>query len=179
MRHARFILSSAGLIFGFLVLGVSLSAGNTKVLSSSSPESSRKQLYVNQVILPDHVAYPVLMAVDRVKLELDSPQERVYSEVEYANRRFEYAQALIDKGDLSLAVTTITKAEKYLIQAAQHALQLEDSRSQRVYVLKTLVYYDSRLEELKPAFTNQDRAIIDQLQQELKALIIQLGSSIE
>lgn len=177
MRHARFVLSSIGLLFGFSILAVSLSAGNSTVLSSTPSETSKKQFYVNQTVLPDHVAYPVLMAVDRVKLELNNDQERVYTQIDYAHRRFDYAQALMEKNNLSLALTTITKAEKYLIQAAHDALRLgEDGRHQQQYVYKTLVYYDARLEELKPIFPDGDRDIIDQLQQEIKALKLQLES---
>lgn len=178
MRHARFILSTVGLLFGFSVLAVSLSAGNSTVLSSTDSPATNKQFYFNQTILPDHVAYPVLMAVDRVKLELNTDQERVYTEIEYAHRRFEYAQALLDKDNQEVALTTITKAEKYLMQAAHHALELEDSRHQQQYAYKTLVYYDQRLEDLKPFFTDSDRAVIDQLQQEIKALKLQLESKL-
>lgn len=178
MRHARFILSSLGLFLGFTILAVSLSAGNSQVLSSSSEVSTNKEFYLGQTILPDHVAYPVLMAVDRAKLEMASDSERVYTEIEYARRRFEYAQALLDKGDVPLALTTLTKAEKYLIQAAHTAFELPNGDNQRLYALKSLYYYDQKLEEVKPAFTDADRAQIDQLQQEIQALQLQLDSQL-
>lgn len=179
MRHARFFLSTLGLLVGFSILAVSLSAGNSTVLSSGPSSSTNKQFYVNQTMLPDHVAYPVLMAVDRVKLELSSDQERVYTQIEYAHRRFEYANALIEKDNTSLALTTLTKAEKYLIQAAHEALDLEDGRHQQQYAFRTLVYYDQQLENLKSNFSDSDRAVIDQLQQEIKTLKHQLESKIE
>lgn len=176
MRHARFLLSTVGLLFGFSVLAVSLSAGNSIALSSAPSETSKKQFYVNQTILPDHVAYPVLMAVDRVKLELDTDQERIYTQVEYAHRRFEYAHALMEKENFSLALTTITKAEKYLIQAAHDALRLENGHPQQQYVVKNLAFYDQRLEEIKHFFTDSDRVVIDELQLEIQALKHQLES---
>lgn len=179
MRHARFILSTVGLLFGFSVLAVSLTAGNSTVLSSTSDPSTKKEFYVNQTILPDHVAYPVLMAVDRAKLEMDSDSERVYTQIEYAHRRFEYAQALLEKENSSTALSTITKAEKYLIQAAHGALALENGVHQQQYVYRTLVYYDQRLEEFQPFFTDSERSVIDQLQQEIKVLKNQLESQLQ
>lgn len=178
MRHARFILSSVGLFFGFAILVVSLSAGNSQVLSSSPGVSTNKEFYFGETILPDHVAYPALMAVDRIKLELDSDSERVYTEIEYARRRFEYAQELLNKDNVPLALTTLTKAEKYLIRAAHTALKLPNGQNQQRYALKSLRYYDQKLEDIKPSFTDADRAQIDQLQQEIQASLLQLDSQL-
>lgn len=175
MQHVRLITSTVGLLLGCAILGVSLSAGNTMVQSAGTTfETSKKQFYINEALLPDHVAYPALMVVDRMKLEMDTPEERVYTQIEYARRRFEYAQALLEKGNTGLALTTVTKAEKYLINAAHDALKLEQGDAQRRFVYRTLVYYDADLQKLKPQFPDADRPMIEQLQRELMALQLQL-----
>lgn len=175
MKHMRLLLSSMGLLLGCAILGISLSAGNTMAQSAGDTyESSKKQFYVNEAFLPDHIGYPVLMAVDRLKLEMDTPQERVYTQVEYAQRRFVYAEELVEKDNLPLALTTVTKAEKYLINAAHEALELEDGENQRRYVEKTLIYYQTYLEDFKTQLPDADRTIVDHLQQEMSALQLQL-----
>jgi hypothetical protein len=175
MKHMRLLASSFGLVLGCAILGISLSAGNTMVQSAGTPyETSKKQFYVDDAVLPDHVAYPVLMAIDRAKLEMDSPEERVYTQVAYAQRRFEYAQALIDKNNKGLALSTITKAEKYLINAAHEALALEHGDNQLRFVSKSLLYYHDYLESVKQSFPDSDRTVIDHLQQEIGTLQLQL-----
>jgi len=180
MQHLRLVTSSAGLLLGCAILGVSLSAGNTMVQSAgTSFETSKKQFYLNEAVLPDHVVYPVLMAVDRVKLEMETPEERVYKQVEYAQRRFESTQGLLEKDMTALALTTVTKGEKYLINAAHGALELENGDAQRRFVYRTLVYYNSDLEKLKGQFPDADRPLIDQLQREMLSLQHQLEALVK
>lgn len=180
MQHMRLLISSIGLLLGCAILGISLSAGNTMVQSAGdSFETSKKQVYVDETILPDHLAYPVLMVLDRAKLEMDSPEERVYTQVEYARRRFEATEGLLEKGNTSLALTTITKGEKYLINAAHGAIDLEHGDAQRRFVFKTLEYYDRDLERIKQLFPDADRPTIDHLQEEMDALLVQLDGLLQ
>ena len=75
MKHARLVLSSLALICGLSILGLSLTSAVTSVQSATgSFEASNRRFYVNEEILPDHIAYPALMALDRAKLEAASPR---------------------------------------------------------------------------------------------------------
>jgi hypothetical protein len=163
MHYARLLLSSLALVLGVLILAISFSTANSGLASSGTVETSNKQFYMGETVLPDHVAYPVLMAMDRVKLELDTPSERIYTQVEYSQRRFEYTQALLEKDNLPLAISTLTKSQKYLFQAAEETLVSDAASTMAPYVIKALNYYRDQLEHLKPSFSDADRPTIDQL----------------
>jgi hypothetical protein len=163
MHFARLFLSSMALVLGVLILAISFSTANTALSSTGIQETSTKQFYMGETILPDHVAYPALMAMDRAKLEMDTPSERIYTQVEYSQRRFEYALALIEKDNLPLAISTLTKSQKYLFQAAEEALATQASPTAVSYVLKALNYYRDQLIQLKPTFSDAERPTIDQM----------------
>lgn len=162
------------------ILGISLFAGNAQVWSTNGAyDTSRKQFYWSEEILPDHVAYPVLRIVDRAKLEIAEPVDRVYLQLEYAQHRYDAAQSLIEKGNTTLALTTLTKSQKYLLQAGQAALQGEPQLTEtvRLFTLRTIEYYDSAIDEQKNSFGDADRAVLDNLQAELRSVIAQLKSA--
>lgn len=177
MRVARFILSSVALLAGGGILFVSLAAGNSQVFSSTGDTpSSNKQFYISQNILPDHVAYPALMAVDRVKLETAGSSERIYLQIDYAQHRFDAAKTLLeqDPDKAPLALTTLTKSQKYLLNAGLEASQPEVSHSVKTYVLKSLTYYEKAITEMRPAFNDSEREVLDQLLNEIRMLRDQL-----
>jgi len=84
-----------------------------------------RRFYVQKEILPDHSLYPALMAADRFRLAMADRERRLYLQTAYANRRLFYAHRLLEKGQLELSLTTLTKAEKYLNQALREAKVLE------------------------------------------------------
>jgi hypothetical protein len=177
MRHARFILSCAGLTFASLVLGISLLNGSTVQSAGTGLDATDKELYLSDQMLPDHVAYPVLMAVDRAKLEIADPLERIYGQAEYANRRLEYAQALLEKDKPALALTTLTKAEKYLIHATEEAIDTEAPATVKKYVYKTVQFHTAEITTMAPHFSDADRAVIDQMLQSNQFLLNKLSTT--
>jgi hypothetical protein len=178
MRHARFIFSCLGLGFASLVLGISLLNGSAVQSAGTGFEATQKQLYLGDQMLPDHVAYPVLMALDRAKLEVSSPLERIYAQAEYANRRLEYSKALLEKDKTALALTTLTKAEKYLIHATEEAIDGNAPTTVRNYVLKTIEFHSTEIKLLAPHFSDADRAVINQLLESNQLLIDRLSTSL-
>ncbi len=155
----RFFLSLIALVFASGILFISL--GNaTTAFSTGGTSFSEKTLYFDE-ILPDHVLYPALMIVDRVQLETAPPNERIFMQVEYAHRRLEYAEQLLETNKQDLAVTTITKAEKYLYNAAQESQHLESPESVTQRLIKAIEYHSKRIKELSPQFTDSNRSIID------------------
>lgn len=177
MRYARLTLSLGALLFGIGVLGISFANANS-ILSANNVNESTRQFYVNQNILPDHVAYPVLMAVDKVRLELEPPTEQIYTQVEYGNRRLEYAQTLIERGNQAVALSTLTKAEKYILHAAQEALAQDAAPTVKHFLIRTLSYHQERMQQLKPSFVDSDRVQLDQLIHQQQIVKEQLQSSL-
>jgi len=179
MRYARFIFSSLALLTGGAILFVSLAAGNSTVLSSTGDyhETSRKQFYLGQ-ILPDHVAYPVLMAIDRVKLDTAAPEDRIYLELDYAQHRFTAANALLDEHKSDLALTTFTKAQKYLLEACVEAQEDTIPQSIKLDTIKAVDFYNHSIEDIRSQFDDQQQSVLDHQTQELKVLRGQLETQI-
>jgi hypothetical protein len=168
----RLLLSSIAFVFGSGILLISLFMSASQVSSSGQNSSDDHQLYFNRTILPDHMLYPALMVVDRIQLEAASDYERVFKDIEYAHRRLEYSEELLTLGKPDLALTTLTKAEKYLANAVHdaQAIQAPDSVMQRIE--KAIEYHNKRLKELSPQFTSDaDRAVIDRHLSENEALL--------
>lgn len=119
------------------------------------------------------------MAMDRLQLETAaSPAEQIYIKVEYANRRLEYATALLDKGNEELAMTTLLKSQNYLNQAAQDALKDDIPTSTKERVAKAMNYSSKTLKEIAPRLTDAHRAQVDQILTEHVTLLAELRSSL-
>lgn len=166
----RLSLSCLALVAGLGILAVSLSQTSQPAFSASDDlDASHRQVYFDQ-ILPDHVAYPMLMALDRLRLESASDTDQVYLNVEYGQRRFEYTVELLDKDRPGLALTTLTKAMKYQMHAAQLTIDGDMPSSVRQFVSQAIAYQLKQVAAIKGRFSDQDRAIIDQLISEGQAV---------
>jgi hypothetical protein len=161
----RLCLSITALFFACSVLLISLFTATSA--SSSGPHAmAGKKLYFGKDILPDNVLYPVMMATDRIELETSSSYDRVFMQVEYANRRLGYTKQLMEEQKESLAVTTLGKAEQYLHNAVQEAkdLQAPDSVKERLH--KSLEYHSAQMKKMSPQFTDANRAVLDKFIEE-------------
>lgn len=172
----RFFLSISALCLGLGILGVSLFYGSSQSFSISGETGTLpKELYFDEDLLPDHVLYPVLMAVDRVRLESAPELEQLYLRTEYANRRLQYTQDLLDKDKTELAYTTLTKSQKYLLYAAQDMLSYSDlPENSQAHVLRTIQYHQEKNKALSSHFSDQQRSDIDMFLMESQALLDQL-----
>jgi flagellin-specific chaperone FliS len=170
----RVLLIVVGLASAVFILGLSLTSS---VMSAhSSTGIMGRTFYVADKILPDHITYPVLMIIDRARLETATPLEKIYLMTEYANRRLVYASELYNKAQYDLAVTTLTKAQKYLLYAGGLVLNEHNTDKHRFHVAKTIEYH---LKYIDQTFHNEDlsdehRAAIDKLNEELKVVHGQL-----
>ncbi len=173
MHKIRIISSGIALVFGFVVLGVSLIS-----VSQAQSANNDKQFYVAKQILPDHVAYPMLMAMDRVKLESASPLERLYLKTTYANRRLLYSQQLLEKENKDLAFDTLTKSQRYVQDAALTALDQSMPLAVKQHTLKTIQFHTSRVIALKDQFGNQHGTGVDKLVSENQMLIDRLTQTL-
>ena len=175
----RLFLSISALSLGLVIVVVSLLG--VQPINAGEDDINAKKLYIGRV-LPDHIAYPLLMAMDRFYLETADETERIHKQIEYASRRLFYAQQLLsqdDKEKLPLALSTLTKAEKYLIKASLEAIKLEpENKLLKKTALNSLKYHYSRVDKLSHKFTDSQRSILDDLKKEEKALINQLESDL-
>jgi hypothetical protein len=84
-------------------------------------------------ILPDHPLYWLKMLRDRVNLSLTRNNlSRFDLQLLYADKRLASGLALITKGQDQLGVTTITKGEKYLVEAWEE-LESQDEKVPEVF----------------------------------------------
>lgn len=174
----RFFASLVALTSAIGILFISLSSASLSSVQSASGsfEQTRKQFYVSSDILPDHVAYPVLMGIDRVRLESATPIEQVYMKTAYANRRLESAKALLEKGETELAVTTLSKAEKYLLSAGSQVLDMDMSENITHHVIETIEFHKSEIDKLATKLSDKDRAVLDGLNEQCSVMTQQLQS---
>lgn len=173
----RILFSLLGFAFGSSVLVISLFSA-TQVSSNEGQDASEGKLYFSRQILPDHSFYKVLMAVDRLQLETASAKEQIYMRVEYAHRRLEYAQALLDKGNEELAMTTLLKSQNYLNQAAQAAMQDAVSSTTKERIAKAIRYHSQQLRQLAPRLTDAHRAQLDLVLSEHEILLTSLRTQV-
>lgn len=180
-RFLKILLTVLALLSALFILVLSVLSS---VLSlSSNPSILQRTLYTDEQILPDHVSYPVLMVLDRVRLEIATPIERVYLQTEYANRRLIYAQALLEKGNADLAVTTLTKGQKYLLYAAIAVNDHSEVPRLKNHVIKTIQYHvrsiQATLDSDNVLFSDSQRASVNSLNEELLVVLSQLQSNTE
>jgi hypothetical protein len=170
----KFLFSLLAIFVATGILTMSLLSSAAAYTNTPQVKWNERQLYFSDQILPDHVLYPALMAADKVKLETSSDLEKVYLKTTYANLRLEATQELLDKGNQDLALTTLTKAEKYLLEAASDALCDEIPDHTREHVLKTMLYHHLLTQKLKTQFDENQWPVIDQLNEECKIFHTQL-----
>jgi flagellin-specific chaperone FliS len=175
--RARLALSLLGFLFGSSILVISLFSA-TQVSSTGGTAASESKLYFSQEILPDHSFYKVMMAMDRLQLETASPQEQIFMRVEYANRRLDYAKALLEKDKEDLAFTTLLKSQQYLHQAVQNALAADVPNSVKERVSKAVAYHTQELRQMAPGLTDANRAQLDRIVKEHDIYVASLKSQI-
>jgi len=78
-------------------------------------------------ILPDHPLYKLKMLRDRIwGFFIRDPLKKSQWYLLMADKRIWASQMLVDKGKFALAVSTASKAEKYLLQAVDKAYQARE-----------------------------------------------------
>lgn len=134
-------------------------------------------------ILPDHPLYWLKMIRDRIMLLITKkPLVRFDRLLLYADKRIGAAKILIEGGKAELGVTTATKAEKYLEQAVDQFLTIEDpglaTPEEKERLGKAIAKHEAVLLELKEKAPDQSKAGLDtslekniELQGKIKGLL--------
>ncbi len=169
MKHLHVIGSLFAVVFGVSLVAISLISASQ--VQSQGLEVAEKKMYFEDEMLPDHALYPVKMARDRVVLELSRPDDRIVLRIEYAASRMRAALLLLERGQYALALSTATKAQKYLLTAVLEAHATDIRAEQMSLVKEALHAQTTQLEELQSHFSGEDHAVIEQLLLESYAVL--------
>ena len=100
-------------------------------------------------VLPDSFLYKVKAARDRIMLWLTFDEEnKARRELAYADKRINAAMVLADGGKTDLAVSTATKAEKYLESSVNRTIDLSKGGTDVKSLLLTLEKAAAKHEEV-------------------------------
>ncbi|NMC35895.1 hypothetical protein GYA49_02510 [Candidatus Beckwithbacteria bacterium] len=119
-------------------------------------------------ILPDHPLYWLKMLRDRVNLALTKdPLARFELLLLFADKRLGAGEALILGGQSQLGVTTVTKAEKYLVQAHNQFQTLLSSQDidptiKEQFAKAFLKHQEVTARLLDKITDDSDRAVLEQ-----------------
>lgn len=98
--------------------------GKPIVSPTTTPSPKIEYVLVYPGILPDSVLYPIKMIRDRLVLTLTlDPLKKAEVMLLLADKRLGAGKALIEGGKTELGVTTVTKGEKYLVQAVDQTVK--------------------------------------------------------
>ena len=119
-------------------------------------------------ILPDHFLYPLKMVRDRLWLGLTSdPQDKAELLLKMADKRVWASQMLLDKGKEDKALTTATKAEKYLERAVSQAKVAQEKGKDVGYLWDRLVLASQKHEEvlgkMKESLSDSGKGVMEEI----------------
>ena len=155
--------------FGVSLVGISLVTASQ--VQSQSIGVSQREMYFKDEVLPDHALYPLLMVKDRVLLETAQPEDRIHLRIEYAQRRMHYTKKLIAKGKFVTALSTATKAQKYLLTAALEAQEMELTESCMEEIVTSLRQQTEELKHVQAQYPDNGKRVLGALIAESEAFL--------
>ena len=170
------IIACIALLFGFFIVSASLISASQEDLNADATTATTRKLYVGE-ILPDHVLYPVLMATDKALSQVVIGDEKTRLYLRFSQDRLEKAESLLQKNQEQLALATLTKSQKYLLLAAQHALFEAEKENKSIdaalkqELISSFLHSQAASQAMKEHFVHQDVSAIDQLVAESIALL--------
>jgi uncharacterized protein DUF5667 len=185
MIRSQILLSAAGVIFTFILVIITalriaqpqLIDPNSYQNTSLSIEQVKKNYEATQSalienlyevkyplpfpgILPNHPLYWLKMIRDRITLTMiNDPHEKFSYILHLADKRLTAGQALIIADQDGLGVSTITKAEKYLLKATKLSKTLDEKAQQEV--TKGYLKHKQIINLLKEELEEKERSILD------------------
>lgn len=160
---ALVITGLVGALVALVVAGISVGAAmeatdsaveEEVIMIEATPAAMKVEYYLPYPgILPDNPLYKLKMVRDRLKLWMTfNESDKAKLELAYADKRINAAMALAAGNKMDLAVTTATKAEKYLEQSTNRVIKLiktgQDEKSQLLNLEKAVSKHLEVLEEI-------------------------------
>ena len=118
------------------------------------------------------------MVSDRVELEMADEHEQLYVKIQYAERRLGYAKQLLERGNTELALSTLTKAQKYLLSVGHSVLEHQLQGAIRARTSEEISFQVEQIRELLPQFSDEQIAVIEALLAENSVLEKQLSDTL-
>lgn len=175
----RFLIVVFALLAAGLVAFVSLWKLNLTVQGVEDHDYSAtvsagerlKQLFTPP-ILPDHPLYVFGMIADRLDLMLATPEQQFMLKLKYADTRLATAQALIARKRFNMALSSATKAEKYIFSAAEEIpiLPADKQKDAVSKLTNTIGVHEQVLTAMKPSFSDPQKATVDSLIEQILIL---------
>lgn len=175
MKKVNYLLIIVAVLISFLVLFVSLQSANKAKMLGGKEKLMASKFYVAKEILPDHVLYPLLMVVDRLRMEMADTERKISLSASYSDRRLFYSKRLLEKGNFSLAFTTLSKALKYTNQGLSESTLLIEKYSlsknpeyQRLafFVLENYDRASDFVINNRDQFSNEENVVLEPLYSE-------------
>lgn len=180
MQKRKYLFAILAILFGVFIFTFSLVASSQQRENTDLDKVSRKQLYFGSKILPDHILYPALMAIDKCLLLISSGESEVFLRIRLAQDRMISANSLLDKGEERLSFSTVTKSQKYLLLASQEFLSLEQhSKEVGNGLLIALEENTQNIKTIQKRFKKVDTAAISDLVIESEALMVIIKNKIQ
>lgn len=168
-KDKNYLWLSIGIItFGIVIFLISL----TSAMTNNKLELHReeKTFYFDRTILPDNVFYPILMAVDRLELELSNDEEKVVLQMDYAVKRLEAAKILLQQGKTELALVTLGKAHQYLLSANEAVREMEKQGKYLPFAVGLNKQFQTEYEHMSTQVSDIQSNQIKVMIEELKAV---------
>lgn len=160
--------ASAAVMFGLVVLVLSIMAAVNPLGVSPHDDATSAGVLVQKVeyylpypgILPDSPLYKFKALRDRISLWLITDEvKKAEKELLLADKRIGAATVLLDGGKDMQAVSTATKAEKYLEQAVNRTLKLVEGGKDVKSILGTLAKATAKHEEMMVGIVGKTREL--------------------
>lgn len=173
VSRLHFLSTITLMMAGVVILVLSLMAANRLSVAGTLLPSSGLKLYFGREMLPDHLFYPALMLRDRIRLETASPTEQIALKQAYAEHRYDAAVKLLGSNQEQLAITTLTKSQKYLISAGYQALEQTD-RATIQQVRAAVDHSLYRLNTFTEEYQGPNQDVLSILREESRVLLQKL-----
>lgn len=162
------LLSVAAVLTAICMISLSLVSVSQAASHGSSSElvSSSRTFYLDDTILPDHVLYPLLMAQDRAELALSPNHRKSQLLRKHAWDRLRVSRELVEKQRPQLALTTLSKAQKYMLRYCEQQyvnVGVDTSCEKEMHTFQAFT------DEVQQSITTQNTQLITQLSHQLEA----------
>ncbi|PIR61845.1 MAG: hypothetical protein COY81_03440 [Candidatus Pacebacteria bacterium CG_4_10_14_0_8_um_filter_43_12] len=166
-------------LLGVVILSLSLITANSLTGGRDNIPVGGWQLYVGRRILPDNILYPLVMVQERIKLNQTPPERQSTLMLSYAQERFEVAEALAAENQPGLAITTLSKSQKYIIAAGYRDLEDAGTLVEELKTVRAAIDHSLyRLDLFGQANPQLEMAPIAQLKEETKILLAKVDERI-
>lgn len=178
----RYVLASiVGLGFGLFILFVSFFASGNSTLNANLnvlPVTRLQHPFTKMMkgqMVPGHPFYLMFVMRERLRLLLtQDPSLRMRLQIEYARERLEATDILLQGGEASLAITTLSKAEAYLGSASNEFTHSSTVGNRSETDLQSLIdaieLHVKYMASIKESLLDEDKSRLDGIQEYTKSM---------